>query len=90
MTQNEKFMLENVLDALDRLFDRQSSAIDVWALLFATSEALYATPHYPEFTNPTARLKELLSLSYSPEKERELALLVTDDLRHYLAALPLN
>jgi hypothetical protein len=90
MTYNEKLLLENMLDALDRLFDRQSSAIEVWALLFATGEALRTTPHYPEIKNATSRLKTLIGLRYSSDLERDFALEVTDDLRHYLASLPLN
>jgi hypothetical protein len=36
----ERELLENVLDALDQLFDRSPSVTDVWALLFATVEAM--------------------------------------------------
>ena len=43
VTTGEKALLNNVLDALDRLFDRQSSVIDLWALLFATADALRGT-----------------------------------------------
>lgn len=90
MTPCEKCLLENMLDALDRLFDQQSSVIDVWALLFATGEALRDTPHYPEFVNPSAELSVLIRSAQPEKAERETALKITDNLRHYLAGLPLN
>lgn len=56
MTAREQKLLENVLDALDRLFDRQSFAVDTWALLFATCEALRATVYLPELERPPIEL----------------------------------
>jgi len=41
-------LLGNVFDSLDRLFDRESSAIDVYALLFATQNALPSSDHCPD------------------------------------------
>ncbi len=89
MNHNEKLLLEKVLDALDRLFDWKSTAIDVWAVLSATGEALRLTPHYPEFEGPTADLEALIKMGCSPEMERVVALKITDNLRNYLAELPL-
>ena len=45
MTPKERELLENVLDSLDRLFDRRIGVIDVCALVQATAEALRDTPH---------------------------------------------
>lgn len=90
MTATEKCLLDNALDALDRLFDRDSLAIDVWALLVATSEALRATQHYSKLVRPTVELLAIIRSNASPEAERDLALEVTDKLRHYLAGLPIN
>lgn len=87
MTAREKQMLENVLNTLDRLFDRQSSAIDVWAVLLATSEALRATPHHVEFEEPTAGLLAVVRSGGTAEVQRDRALVATDTLRHYLARL---
>jgi hypothetical protein len=89
LPHNEKLLLRNVLNTLERLYDRLSSARDVWVLLIKTGEALRYTPHYPEFVRPTAELEALIKIKQSPEAERDQALLITDDLRKYLAKLPL-
>jgi hypothetical protein len=47
LTQLDVVLLENVLDALDRLFDFHSKAIDVCALLQATAHALSQTHSMP-------------------------------------------
>ena len=90
MTAIEKCLLENALDALDRLFDRDSTTVDVWALLVATSEALRATQHYSELVKPTAELLTIIRSNESPEAERDHALEAPDKLRHYLAGQPIN
>lgn len=87
VNSREKELLENALDALDRLFDRQSSVIDVWALLLATREALRATEHHAEFDRPVAELLTLVRSGTSVDVQRDQALEVTDELRHYLAGL---
>ncbi len=81
----EKILLENVLDALDRLFDRHCSAIDVWALLLATSEALRATEHASQLEGPVPDLLAVVRSGASAEVVRQRALEVTDELRKYLA-----
>jgi hypothetical protein len=83
----EKLLLENLLDALDRLFDRKSSTLDVWALLFATREALQGTEHESELKRPLAELLAVIKSAASSETQRDRALVVTNDLRHYLAEL---
>ncbi len=87
VTAIEQNLLGNVLDALDRLFDRQSSVTDLWALLFATAEALRGTPYYHEIEGPVAALLTLVRSGASEEVQRDHALEVTDRLRHYLAEL---
>jgi hypothetical protein len=86
MTSTEK-LLTNLLDSLDRLFDRDCRVIDVWALAFATSEALRETEHYAILQKV---LPELLATSRSlasADEKRDRALIATDSLRHYLAVL---
>lgn len=83
----ERQLLENVLDAMDRLFDRHISAIDLWGLLLATAEALRATPHYGALLSPTAQLLAISRSGTDTETERDQALDATDVLRHYLAEL---
>jgi hypothetical protein len=87
VTACQKNLLGNCLDALDRLFDRHSSVVDVWALLLATSEALRATEHYRELERPLVDLSAVIRSGASAETQRERALGVTDELRHYLAPL---
>jgi hypothetical protein len=87
MSGREKMLLDNALDALDRLFNRDNSVIDVCALLFATAEALQSTPHLSEFERPLAELLAIVRSGESTEEKRDRALAVTDELRHYLAGL---
>src|SRR5262245_57894101 len=87
MSDCEKTLLDNALDALDRLFDRKSSVIDVWALLLATGEALRETTHYPKFNRPATALLDVIRSMEPPEVQRDRALEITDELRHYLADL---
>jgi len=91
VTNRENALLNNALDSLDRLFDRHSSVLDVWALLFATAEAIQETPHYSEFVEPVAMLRSIISSNDPAEQQRASALDATDRLRHYLAdILPLT
>jgi hypothetical protein len=83
----ENQLLENTLDALDRLYDRHSSVLDLWALLFATAEALRATRHFSELEEPVAELLAVVRSGLSEEVQRDRALAITDRLRHYLAEL---
>jgi hypothetical protein len=80
-------LLENALDALDRLFDRESSVIEVEALLFATAEALRGTPHEIEFRRAVDALQPVLASSQPTDDLRDHALSWTDGLRRYLARL---
>ncbi len=85
MTKDEKALLENLLDSLDRLFDRKSTVIDVYALLFATSKALANTPHYPHIEPLVGNLLTIVRRQGSEEVRRDAALVATDDLRKFLA-----
>jgi hypothetical protein len=85
MTTIEDELLENILDALDRLFDREMYVIDLLALLFATAEALRTTRHYEELLNPTNELREVVRSGATRDAQRDRALHITDKLRHYLA-----
>lgn len=87
MTPREKQLLGNVLDALDRLFDWRSSALDLWALLFATAEALRGTPHHGELEKATQALRLVIRSGDTQEAQRDCAMEETDCLRLYLARL---
>jgi hypothetical protein len=87
MTGREKRLLTNVLDALDRLFDRETSVLELEALVFATSEGLRATPHQEAFDRPANELRNIACSRVTPDVQRERALAATDELRAYLARL---
>lgn len=87
MSNREQLLLNNALDALDRLFDRRSSVIDVQALFFATGEALRGTAHQSHFERSAAELLAVIRSCEAGQEERDRALAVTDELRLYLAKL---
>lgn len=83
----EKQLLDNTLDALDSLFDRNLSVVALWALLFATAKALQGTPHCAVLTGAVAGLLSIVRSGENNEKQVDRALEVTNELRHYLADL---
>jgi hypothetical protein len=85
LTGREKLLLDNVLDALDRLFDGQIAVIDFQALLFATSEAMRHNVHFDHFEDPLVKLLSVVRSQDSKDAQRDRALEDTDELRHYLA-----
>ena len=87
MVANEYDLLSNVLDSLDRLFDEQSSAETVLALVFVTSEALRGSSHYPELERPIAELRAVVRSGVSSEMQRDQTVWITDPLRKYLARM---
>ena len=87
MQAREAELLENVLDALDRLYDGHCGAVDVWALLTATGAALKATAHSPVLDETAAALEPVWRKVKTADAQRDQALGVTDPLRQYLARL---
>ena len=85
MADDERLLLENTLDALDRLFDGDCGAVAVWALLVATAAALRGTSHRPALEEPLAGLWEVVRSGASADAQRDRALAATDPLRQYLA-----
>jgi hypothetical protein len=85
MTNNEQALLGNVLDSLDRLFDNESRVIDVYALLFATAQALATSEFGPRVEPFVSSLAVLMRKSCTEETRRDEALIITDDLRHFLS-----
>ncbi len=86
-TVREKELLENAMDALDRLFDGHFGAIDLWALFVATRQALRHTSHGPALAEPLADLEAVWRAGGSADVQRDRALYITDPVRHYLAKL---
>jgi hypothetical protein len=87
MTKTEETLLNNVLDSLDRLYDGDTYAIDVYFLLVATSAALAETEHAIVINVAAARLEPICRTAMSTIERRSQALNVTDDLRLYVAEL---
>ncbi|HEY4262920.1 MAG TPA: hypothetical protein VGM98_22360 [Schlesneria sp.] len=86
MTKDEKALLDNLLNSLDRLYDRDSSATDVWALLFATSKALASSEFLPHIEPFVGKLLAIVRTRGSTgDSRRDAALVATDDLRKLLA-----
>jgi hypothetical protein len=86
LTQLDVMLLENVLDALDRLFDSHSKAIDVCALLQATAHALSRTYFHALLSDAALSLAKIVRANLSVTDERDEALSATETLRHALAA----
>jgi len=80
-------LLDNLLDALDRLYDRATTVTDLHALVFATEVALSGTVHTAILTDAAKRLQRILRSGKSVSEERDVALNETDDLRKYLAGV---
>lgn len=85
MTDVEKELLENILDGLDRLFDRESRAVDTYTLIFATSKTFSNTEYFSILEKTANDLKKILHSKLKIENERDESLRVTNDLRFFLA-----
>lgn len=85
LTKSERILLQNVLDSLDRLFDRHSTATDVYALLVATSIALGGSELAAAFERTIPPLREVIQSKSPLDEKRDAALTVTDGLRQFIA-----
>lgn len=81
MTKDEYKLLENLISGLDRLFDFQSNAVELHALIFATSRALANTEYFAMLDNASIELEKLVTSQIQVSDERYEALRITDDLR---------
>ncbi|NVJ58830.1 MAG: hypothetical protein HWE27_00490 [Gammaproteobacteria bacterium] len=84
MNKLDTELLENVFDSLDRLFDRETKAIDVYALLLSTQHALSNDDSCPKLDKYVRDLNSVVSSGESSEKQREQALDITNSLRAIL------
>ncbi len=87
MPDLESQLLGNLLDSLDRLFDRETSVIDVHALVCATHAALSTTTHTPVLHLAQEELTAVVNARVLRDQQRDAALLATEDLRKYLASV---
>jgi hypothetical protein len=89
MTEDERLLLENVLDAFDRLNDGETHVVDLHALLVATAAALPGSPLAPEMKSVALALLSLVRQSKSKGEQVGEALDAVQSLRERVAsALP--
>jgi hypothetical protein len=74
-----------VFQALDRLYDRTTRAVDVQALTFATSLAVKSDDVAVHLRKAANALRDATKPELSFEEENTKALAATDELRHHLA-----
>lgn len=86
-TNDETRLLGNVLEGLDRLFDGESSATDLQALIFATSKALSNADYFSILNDAGTKLEELIDSKRTSKDERNDALEITNELRVFIAGL---
>ncbi len=82
--REDKQLLENLFDSLDRLFDRESRVLDVFQILYATEKAINTGSLNLSLSGYIADLGDIARGNESEEIQRERALLVTDKLREIL------
>jgi hypothetical protein len=85
LSADELGLLEPLLDAFDRLFDRQTSVVDVHALLFATARALRDSVFVEDVNAAERSLKEIVRSGLEPAEAVERALDAVDPLRRRIA-----
>ena len=85
VTHDEYVVLSEILDAPDRLYDQETSVVDVRALLSVAVVFLRGTPHL-EIVNKAEVALQMVISSLTTESERnDAALSVRDDLRLHVA-----
>lgn len=85
MMTDEEVLLANLLDSLDRLYDRDCGAFDVYALTFATSKALAGTDFHCHIEPFVGILRSIVQTQPTGEMRRDAALIATSELRKLLA-----
>jgi hypothetical protein len=83
---DERALLDALLDAFDRLFDRQTTVVDVHALLFATARSLRGSAFVADVDAAEVSLKAIVKSGITPEDAVERALEAVDPLRRRIAA----
>jgi hypothetical protein len=82
---DERTLLQNLLDSLDRLYDRACGPVDVDALLTATASVVMDQSWIASIEQASAALGDLIRSRLPAEVEYKRALIVTNDLRIKLA-----
>jgi hypothetical protein len=78
---DERTLLSNLLESLDRLYDRQCGPADVGALLTATASAVKDQSWIASIEQASTALGDLVRSRLPAEEEYRNALIVTNDLR---------
>jgi hypothetical protein len=87
MDSQEEVLLDNMLTALDRLYDQQCGAVDVQALAYATAAAIAPHDLAPLLAETAAALADVVRSGFPPDQENREALVVTDPLRQRVGAI---
>jgi hypothetical protein len=87
MESDAQQLVGNMLDALDRLFDRKARPIEVYELAFATSFAVSSEATARLLREAADALVPLLERSLPADDENREALRVTQELRDHLAEI---
>jgi hypothetical protein len=83
--QSSRELLANTLDALDRLYDRKTSVVDLHALILATLHRVEEPEIKLLLGRAAEALREILRQRLPSDQENLLALDKTDELRTNLA-----
>jgi hypothetical protein len=86
VANDERTLLHNLLDSLDRLYDRDCGPVDVQALLTATACAVKDQSWIDAIEQASGALLALIRLRLPADQQYSQALIVTNDLRLKLAA----
>ena len=84
MNSCDKQLLENLFDSLDRLFDGESSVIDVWQLMLVTEKAISSELALLDLNNYSVQLGKIVRGGKAEDAQKEDALAVTRKLREVL------
>jgi hypothetical protein len=82
---DERTLLHNLLDSLDRLYDRDCGPVDAGLLLTATASALTDQAWIATIEQASTALRDLIRSKLPAEEQYRQALIATDDLRIKLA-----
>jgi hypothetical protein len=85
MPAGERTLLDNVLDCLDRLYDKESGPIDVKALCTATANAVQDPAWVAALESAANGLGQVMRSGAPAEEQYKDALTETHDLRLMLA-----
>lgn len=85
MQPNESPLLDNLFQALDRLYDQKTAVVDLHALLEATAAALVTSELAKDIEEATAAVAAIVGASTPEAEKNRAALVATQPLREKLA-----